>query len=60
VYLRNINRRIEYCPFLGYYAASSGNSLPTFRDNLSNFVNLKVGHRLSRNVGKLLLLLLTG
>jgi hypothetical protein len=24
----------EYCPLLGYYAASSGNSLPTFRDNL--------------------------
>jgi len=23
------------CPLLRYYAASSGNSLPTFRDNLS-------------------------
>jgi len=23
----------ENCPFLGYYAASSGNFLPTFRDN---------------------------
>ena len=23
------------CPFLGYYAASSGNFLPTFRDDLS-------------------------
>jgi len=25
----------ENCSFLGYYAASSGNFLPTFRDNLS-------------------------
>jgi len=25
----------ENCAVLGYYAASSGNSLPTFRDNLS-------------------------
>jgi len=25
----------ENCAFLGYYAASSGNSLPTFRDKLS-------------------------
>jgi len=25
----------ENCPFLGYYAASSGNFLSTFRDNLS-------------------------
>ena len=25
----------EICVFLGYYAASSGNSLPTFQDNLS-------------------------
>ena len=24
----------ENCPLLGYYAASSGNFLPTFRDNL--------------------------
>jgi hypothetical protein len=24
----------ENCALLGYYAASSGNSLPTFRDNL--------------------------
>jgi len=31
---------------LGYYAASSGNSLPTFRDTLSvpsSFLNLKMG-----------------
>jgi hypothetical protein len=26
---------VEYCAFLGYYAVSSGNSLPKFRDNLS-------------------------
>ena len=25
---------VENCALLGYYAASSGNSLPTFRDNL--------------------------
>ena len=25
----------EYCALLGYYAESSSNSLPTFRDNLS-------------------------
>jgi hypothetical protein len=24
----------EICPLLGYYAAWSGNSLPTFRDNV--------------------------
>jgi len=27
--------RVEKSAFLGYYAARSGNSLPTFRDNLS-------------------------
>jgi hypothetical protein len=26
---------LENCSLLGYYAASSGNLLPTFRDNLS-------------------------
>jgi len=31
----------ENCALLGYYAASSGNSLTTFRDNLS--VPLKMG-----------------
>jgi len=31
----HINTILESCAFLGYYAASSGNSLPTFRDNLS-------------------------
>jgi hypothetical protein len=25
----------EICALLGYYAVSSGNSLPTFRDNVS-------------------------
>jgi hypothetical protein len=25
----------EICPFLGYYAASCDNCLPTFRDNVS-------------------------
>jgi hypothetical protein len=25
----------ELCNLMGYYAASSGNPLPTFRDNLS-------------------------
>ena len=24
----------EICPFLGFYAAQNGNSLPTFRDNV--------------------------
>jgi hypothetical protein len=35
----------EKCPLMGYYAASSGNSLPTFWDNLStlNFLRLKMG-----------------
>jgi len=31
-FLREVD---EICAFLGYYAAYSGNSLPTFRDNLS-------------------------
>jgi len=29
------NETEENCPLLGYYAVSSGNILPTFRDNLS-------------------------
>ena len=36
----------ENCPVLGYYAASGGNFLPTFRDNLSvpsSRVKLKIG-----------------
>ena len=47
----------ENCVLLGYYAASSGDSLPTFRDNLlvpsSGFLTLEDGtDRLSRNVRK--------
>jgi len=42
------------CTFLGYYAATSGNFLPTFRDNLSSpSLNTEDGtDRLSRNVAK--------
>ena len=45
------------CDLLGSYAASGGNSLPTFRDTLpvpsSSVKNLEDGtDRLSRNVGK--------
>jgi len=32
---RSISNIDENCALLGYYAASSGNSSPTFRDNLS-------------------------
>ena len=54
----------ENCALLGRYAANSGNSLPTFRDNLSvlssrvdnpvfGFLTLEVGtDGLSRNVRK--------
>jgi hypothetical protein len=43
--------RDETCTLLGYYyAASSGNSLTTFRKNLSFY--LQNSERLSRNVGK--------
>ena len=48
----------EDCTLLGYYAACSGNFLPTFRDNLlvpSSMFNLKPedgNNRESRNVGK--------
>jgi len=50
----------EKCPLLDYYAASSGNFLPTFRDNLSGpilrvflFLDPEGGtDMLSRNVGK--------
>ena len=55
----------ENCDLLGYYAASSGNFLPLFRDNLSvpssgitNFFPLKMWpDMLTRNVGKKLQLL---
>jgi hypothetical protein len=51
----------EICTLLGYYAASSGNPLPTFRDNVSVFLFFldfltreDVTNTLSRNVGKVL------
>jgi len=61
----------ENCVLLGCYAASSGNSLPTFRDNLSvpssgvknpirilRLLILEDGtNRMSQNVGKELSLL---
>jgi len=57
----------ENCAQLGYYAASNGNFLPMFRDNLSVpssgfrlflFLNREDGtDRLSRNVGNKLPLL---
>jgi hypothetical protein len=31
----NKNTRVEFCALLGYNAASCGNCLPTFRDNVS-------------------------
>jgi hypothetical protein len=47
---------IENYALLSYYAASSGNSLPTFQDNLSvpsSRVMMEDGtNRLFRNVGK--------
>jgi hypothetical protein len=55
----------ENCVLLGYYAASSGDSLPTFRDNLSVPVH-RTGNlatvicRLSRTSGSLNLLQLYG
>jgi hypothetical protein len=60
-------RSEDICAFLGYYAASSGNPLPTFRDNVSaqifkgqevfldflDFLTLEDRtDTLSRNVGK--------
>jgi len=57
---------LETCSLLGYYAASSGNFLPTFRDNLSvassgvknSPLTPEDGtDRLSQNVGKKLPLL---
>jgi len=48
----------ENCALLGYYAASGGNFLPTFRDNLSVLrVQLNPEDLLSGNVGKKLPLL---
>jgi len=49
-------KEFESCTLLGYYAASSGNFLKTFRD--FGFLTLEDGtDRLSRNVGKELRLL---
>jgi len=48
----------ENCAILGYYAASSGNFLRTFRDKNFRFLTLEHGpDRLSRSVGKELPLL---
>ena len=48
----------DNCALLGHYAASSGNFLPTFRNNLSVPSSGDTGtDRLSRNVGKKLPLL---
>jgi hypothetical protein len=60
----------ENCALLGCYATSSGNSLPTFRDNITvqysmdenprrfGFMTVEDGtDRLSLNVGKVLPLL---
>jgi hypothetical protein len=56
----------EICVLLGYYAASNGNPLPTFRENVwvpssrvklffLDFLNLEdETDKLSRNVGKVL------
>jgi len=46
----------ENCTLLGYNAASSGNSLPTFRDNLSVPTSRETDS-LSRTIGKELPLL---
>ena len=48
-----MKRNPEICALLGYYVAYSGNSLPTFRDNLSVPFTLEDGaDRFSRNVGE--------
>jgi hypothetical protein len=57
--------RRDVCALLGYYTASSGDVLPTFRDNLSvpttgfvDFLSLRMGpDRWYRKVGKKLPLL---
>ena len=53
---QNNNIKGENSALLGHYTASSGNSLPTVRDNLSVFFEGGTD-RLFRNVGKELLLL---
>jgi hypothetical protein len=51
--LKIANEVDENCAVLDYYAASSGNFLPTFRDNLSGpiFRDQEGTDRLTRNVG---------
>jgi hypothetical protein len=59
--ISGFRREVDNCAPLGCYAASSGNSLPAFRDKLlvpsfkcqEQFLALEDGtNRLSRNVGK--------
>ena len=53
-----LRRKVEQnCALLGYYAASSGNSLPTFRDSVSVLTPENGTDMLSRNTGKELPLL---
>jgi hypothetical protein len=42
----------EDCPLLGYFAASSGNLLPEFRDNLSVPSSLNPNREVVQNTGK--------
>ena len=60
--IAGFRREDQKCTLLGYYAESSGNFLPTFRDDLSvsgfkNSWTLKMETMSSRNVGKKLPLL---
>jgi hypothetical protein len=56
--LNKEKKKGEKCAHLGYYAASSGNSLPTFRDKLSvpssRVKNLRINN--SRNPRRFLTL----
>ena len=48
-----VNLLVKICALLGYFAASSGNSLPTFRRLFFGFLTPGDGtDRLSRNDGK--------
>ena len=57
--LRTLSERplSEHCGLLGYYAASSGNSLPTFRGNRCVPFSADGTDRLSSNFGNPLPLL---
>ena len=61
IHLRQCEGKVENCTLLGYYAASCGNALATFRDKLSapsTILILEDGiDRSSRNVAKELPLL---